>query len=110
MPQVDMKDMLHHAYDNGCMASAINLDCYSIVLGASHEPVPRSIRRTRTMADISHTDDVPVAGKPGYLPGAEGHEMAGLSSESGDERMPGREVNPCRVAITLSDRSIVEDR
>jgi fructose/tagatose bisphosphate aldolase len=110
MPHVDMKDMLHHTYDNGCMVRAINLGCYGIMLHASHEPTQKSIRCNRTMVDIKHTDGVPVEGKPGYLRRAEGHEMSGLSGESGDEQTPGREVNPCRVAITLPDRSIVKDR
>lgn len=110
MPHVDMKDMLQHAYDNGCMVRAICPGCYGIMPDASHEPIPKSTRCSRTMADITHTDDVPVEGEPGYLPGVEGHEMSGLSSEPGDEQTPGREVYPCRAAITLPDRSIVEDR
>lgn len=110
MPHVDMKDMLHHPRDNGCMVSAVNPGCYGIMLDASREPAPGSIRRTRTMTDITHTDKAPVAGEPGYLPGAEDREMSGLSSESGAEQVPGREVNPCRVAIALPGRSIVQDR
>jgi hypothetical protein len=98
MPHVDTHHMLHHAYDNGCMASAINPDCYGIMLYSSREAVPKCIRCSRTRADITHTDGVPVEGKPGYLPGVEGHEISALSGESGDGQTTAREVNPCRVA------------